>query len=349
MTSRRANSIGRWISNVLLIAGASAIGIWGCFWLSLTIWQLWQNREFDKRRAAPQAQTETQTPALRRIPPRIKEGGIVGRLAVPRLHVRAMVREGDTDRTLSIALGHIPGTALPGQQGNVGIAGHRDSLFRGLRNVAANDEITFETPDARYVYRVEGTQIVKPEDVGVLKPGPASELTLVTCYPFEYVGSAPDRFIVKARLVSQLAPKDIPLQAAANDIHEPPAQLAPAVHHEIGFNVSEQHSRELVPGKIWLGLSSADATNHTVNGWLWIMPDRRTIWLRDLDTRQPMEFYQDGEMRELVITSVARTSVKGYLDPKPVPGRALLPAAFRSGASRESANRDANGSPRESF
>jgi sortase A len=318
MTFHRRNRAARWIGNVLLIAGATAVGIWAFSWLSLTIWQAWQSREFDQRRAAPQAQMPT--PAQPRIAPHIKDGAIVGRLAVPRLHIRAMVREGDSDRTLSVALGRIPGTALPGQQGNVGIAGHRDSLFRGLKNIAANDEITFETHDANYVYRVESTQIVKPEDVGVLKPGPAPELTLVTCYPFEYVGSAPDRFIVKARLVSQLAPQE----TAPNDIHDQPAQPAPAVHHEIGFNVSEQHSRELVPGKIWLGLSSADPTSRTVNGWLWVMPDRRTIWLRDVDTRHPLFFYQDGEKRELVITSVARTSVKGYLAANPAVARAAL-------------------------
>ncbi len=333
MTFRRRNRAARWIGNVLLIAGATAVGIWACSWLSLTIWQAWQNRQFDQRRAAAPAQTQaqTQTPAQ----PRFKDGAIVGRLAVPRLHIRAMVREGDSDQTLSVALGRIPGTALPGQQGNVGIAGHRDTLFRGLKHVTANDEITFETPDANYVYRVEGTQIVKPEDVGVLKPGPASELTLVTCYPFEYVGSAPDRFIVKARLVSQLASQqDIPRESPANDIHEQPAPPAPPVHHEIGFNVSEQHSRELVPGKIWFGLSSADSTNHTVSGWLWVMPDRRTIWLRDVDTRQPLYFYQDGEKRELVITSVARTSVKGYLAANPVVAR----AALRGGTSRRPAS-----------
>jgi sortase A len=116
-----------------------------------------------------------------------------------------MVREGDSEHTLSIALGHIPGTAFPGQIGNIGIAGHRDSLFHGLRNVAEDDEITFETPRASYIYRVESTQIVKPEHTEVLRTGPTRELTLVTCFPFEYVGSAPERFIVKARLVSETA------------------------------------------------------------------------------------------------------------------------------------------------
>jgi len=153
----------------------------------------------------------------------------VGRLAIPRLHVRAMVREGDGERTLSLALGHIPGTALPGQKGNIGIAGHRDRLFRDLRNVGANDEITLETPRTTYVYRVEKTQIVKPENIGVLNNGPASELTLVTCYPFEYVGAAPDRFIVKAQLVMSSSDNDSihPKPVVARRSHSKRSSLQP--------------------------------------------------------------------------------------------------------------------------
>jgi len=290
MTNCRQNNAVRWIGNVLLIAGAIFVGVWACSWLGLTVWQSWQSREFDQRRAAPQTQAEPQ--------PRIPNGAIVGRLAIPRLHVRAMIREGTGDRTLSLALGHIPGTAFPGQPGNVGVAGHRDSLFRGLRDIAANDEFTFETPRASYVYLVEGTQIVKPQQTEVLDPGPTRELTLLTCFPFDYVGSAPDRFIVKARLVTET-------DAAKNDI----------AHQEIAFNVAERHSRELIPGKIWFGLSSADAAHRSVDGWVWVMPERRTIWLRDLNARHPIIFYQNGERRELVITSVARTSASGYLLP----------------------------------
>jgi sortase A len=312
MTNRKPNRTALWISNVLLVAGAAAVGIWACSWLSLTIWQMWQNRAFD------QSRTQTsQIPAQKQM--HIANGSIVGRLDIKRLHVRAMVREGDSDRTLSVALGHIPGTAFPSQNGNVGIAGHRDSLFRGLKNIAANDEITFETPRADYVYRVESTQIVRPQQVDVLNPGTARELTLVTCFPFDYVGSAPDRFIVKARLVSED-------NTAENDIHdEPVAAPHPVVRHEsarhnVAFTVAEGHSRELVPGKIWLGLSSADSELNSVSGWLWVMPDRRTIWLRDVDTHHPIVFYQDGEKREVVLTKVARTSATGYLLPSPPRG-----------------------------
>lgn len=301
-----ANKTVRWIANVLLLAGVVAVFFAAGSFIAMTVWQKWQNHRFDQQRTVSQ-------PGIQ---PHIQNGQVVGRLAIPRLNVRAMVREGTGERTLSLALGHIPGTALPGQRGNIGVAGHRDTLFRALRNVAANDEITFETPHDTFVYRVETTQIVKPEDVQVLDPGPTRELTLVTCYPFEYVGSAPDRFIVKAKLISDTA--------GDNDIHErPPHVVAVAAVHskpEIAFDVPQGHSRELVPGKIWFGLSSADAEDRTVDGWVWVMPERRTIWLRGAVAHRPVIFYENGARHELVITSVAGKSAKGYLVPSPGQG-----------------------------
>ncbi len=288
MTSRRHNKIRRWIGNVLFLAGAIAVVVCVGSYLSTFVWQKWQNREFDRQRATPQQNQENSAET------RIENGGIVGRLAIPRLHVRAMVREGTGERTLSLALGHIPGTALPGKQGNTGVAGHRDTLFRSLRNVAANDEITFETPSATYVYRVESTQIVKPEDVEVLDPGPTRELTLVTCFPFDYVGSAPDRFIVKAQLVSEDAGRnDIQEEVHRAAVTSPTRPKLPTARGEVAFDVSQGHSRELVPGKIWFGLESADTSSRTVDGWLWVMPERRTIWLRNADAHQPVVFISE--------------------------------------------------------
>ena len=104
-----------------------------------------------------------------------------------------------------MALGHISGTAFPGENGNVGIAGHRDTLFRALGRIAKNDQIQFQTLSGSYLYEVESTKIVSPQSVAVLAPGDHPQITLVTCYPFYYVGSAPDRFVVKARLVSHQA------------------------------------------------------------------------------------------------------------------------------------------------
>jgi sortase A len=123
---------------------------------------------------------------------------LLGRLRIPRLHVAAMVREGADSGTLRTAIGHIPGTALPGRVGNVGLAGHRDTFFRPLRNIEKDDTIDFETGSGTYRYAVQSTKIVSPRDVSVLAAADGRTLTLVTCYPFYYVGSAPKRFIVRA-------------------------------------------------------------------------------------------------------------------------------------------------------
>jgi sortase A len=123
---------------------------------------------------------------------------LIGRLRIPRLNVVAMVREGADSATLSHAVGHIPGTALPGKAGNVALAGHRDTIFRALRSIKQSDSIDLETDKGTFRYIVASTQIVNPKDVSVLAAGGGPTLTLVTCYPFYYVGSAPKRFIVRA-------------------------------------------------------------------------------------------------------------------------------------------------------
>jgi sortase A len=122
----------------------------------------------------------------------------MGVLRIARLHVEAAILEGIDESTLNRAVGHIPGTAGPGEAGNAGIAGHRDSFFRGLKNVAIGDRIELALPRGEVVYRVERTWIVTPDDVWVLAPTPSAVVTLVTCYPFHFVGSAPQRFIVRA-------------------------------------------------------------------------------------------------------------------------------------------------------
>jgi sortase A len=129
---------------------------------------------------------------------------LIGRLAIPRLGLTVMVREGADGKTLHRAVGHIPGTALPGYAGNVALAGHRDTFFRELRNIKKDDTIDFETENGTYRYLVESTDIVGPRDVGVLAASHGQTLTLVTCYPFYYVGSAPKRFIVHAAQVSPI-------------------------------------------------------------------------------------------------------------------------------------------------
>jgi len=121
-------------------------------------------------------------------------------LRIPRLRIEVPVLPGTDDRTLDRAVGYIEDTALPGADGNSGIAGHRDGFFRGLKDIAEGDVIELETARRKEVYRVERTWVVDPEDVSVLDPTPTRALTLVTCYPFYYIGPAPRRFIVRAVL-----------------------------------------------------------------------------------------------------------------------------------------------------
>jgi sortase A len=109
-----------------------------------------------------------------------------------------MVREGVDDQTLQRAVGHIPSTPLPGQKGNIGLAGHRDTFFHGLKGLEPRDEIRFSTHHGDFRYRVEQMMIVEPANVGVLAQDQAKRLTIVTCYPFNYVGNAPKRFVVRA-------------------------------------------------------------------------------------------------------------------------------------------------------
>jgi sortase A len=133
--------------------------------------------------------------------PPMASGAVVGRIEVPRIKVSAVVREGSDDKTLKRAAGHVPYTALPGEHGNVGIAAHRDTHFRNLRGIRKGDRVRMVTTWGVYEYEVESLKVVMPEAVHVLNPTPEPALTLVTCYPFNYVGSAPKRFIVRARQV----------------------------------------------------------------------------------------------------------------------------------------------------
>ena len=119
-------------------------------------------------------------------------------LRIPSIGLEVPVLEGTDDFTLNRAVGRIEGTARPGQPGNVGIAGHRDGYFRGLKDVGVGVAIELETPGDSRTYRVSDVRIVSPDDVSVLDPTPEPTLTLVTCYPFYFVGDAPKRYIVRA-------------------------------------------------------------------------------------------------------------------------------------------------------
>src|SRR5262245_9157415 len=119
-------------------------------------------------------------------------------LRIPRIGLEVPILEGTDDWTLDRAVGHIADTAIPGMEGNAGIAGHRDGFFRGLKDVGPGDVLEIETLRGSERYRVERTWIVDPEDVSVLDATSSRSVTLVTCYPFYFIGSAPQRYIVRA-------------------------------------------------------------------------------------------------------------------------------------------------------
>ena len=198
-TPLRRLSGWRWLERLLLTIAVIGLGYYGYVTAEAAFYQAYETRELDTiLRSAPTPRTTTAAPEPRRSEP--AAGSMMGRIDIPRLGVSAIVRAGSDARTLRLAVGHIPGTAFPGERGNVGLAGHRDTFFRRLRNIRPDDEIRIATPDGTYTYRVERTTIVNPDDVWVLDPGSRGELTLVTCYPFSYLGAAPQRFVVRARL-----------------------------------------------------------------------------------------------------------------------------------------------------
>lgn len=134
----------------------------------------------------------------------LKLGPPLAVLDIPRLGIDVPVFDGTDDITLNRGVGRISGTARPGADGNIGIAGHRDGFFRGLKDVAPGDLIELDTTRERDLYVVDGTAIVDPSDVSVLQPRPVDGITLVTCYPFYFVGAAPSRFIVRASLKQRI-------------------------------------------------------------------------------------------------------------------------------------------------
>jgi sortase A len=184
----------RWSARLLMACAVTLLAYTGFVLTDAWIFQKAEGRQFDRLAAA--------SPVLHASLPASATGGLLGRMEIPRLGISVIVMEGTGSSTLRHAAGHIPGTALPGQPGNVGISAHRDTFFRPLRNVQKDDIITLTTILGAYRYRVVSARVVGPEDVSVLEPGETESLTLVTCYPFYFVGPAPKRFIVRAEMVA---------------------------------------------------------------------------------------------------------------------------------------------------
>mgnify|MGYP002404100735 CR=1 FL=1 len=150
--------------------------------------------------SVPQSATLAVAPGLGN--PTVPAHQIVGRVEIPRLSLGLNVIEGDDEDTLALSAGHVPGSAQFGASGNAVVAGHRETAFRPLRNIRSGDLIRAYRAGKTYDYEVESTRIVKPDDVSVLRQSTRPVLTLITCYPFRYVGDAPHRFIVTARMIS---------------------------------------------------------------------------------------------------------------------------------------------------
>ncbi len=182
----------RWTRHVLIICGALALAYVGLILVDAWIYQKHAELTLEKRIHAQEAH------GTARPKPVVKEGDILGRIQIPRIGVSVVVLEGTTSRILQHGAGHIEGTALPGESGNIGIAGHRDTFFRGLKDIHANDEIQMQTATGLTTYEVDWIQITVPSDVGIVSQTTDSALTLVTCYPFHYIGAAPERFVVHA-------------------------------------------------------------------------------------------------------------------------------------------------------
>ena len=199
---------------MLLFAGAMAAFGWAAgSYLGVARDQANWASELERLIEQPRvAGTVPQRDTSRRVAP--ARGSLIGRLEVPRLGVSVITREGVDARILRSAVGHVPSTALPGESGNAAFAGHRDTFFRKLREIREGDRVVVITPEARHEYVVRETRIVKPTDVSVLDRTPDPVLTLVTCYPFSYIGPAPQRFIVRAAALAKDRPRASLVSAA---------------------------------------------------------------------------------------------------------------------------------------
>lgn len=198
----------RWLERLLFLVAFVALGWYGLVRLDAAREQAALSNELEHaRKAAMETAAARAAPA--RAPVRtvaIPAQSMIGRIEVPRLNLSAVAREGVDVKTLRTSVGHVPGTALPGAEGNAAFAAHRDTFFRPLEGIRTGDDVVVTTPTGVHRYAVTSTRIVDPTEVSVLDATGGRQLTLVTCYPFTFVGNAPKRFIVQATLRNSLAP-----------------------------------------------------------------------------------------------------------------------------------------------
>ena len=210
-----------WIEYILLALGLTLLAAYGAFLLEGALGSRTLLRKFDALDSTvpPSAANSNNENGAKEVDSRRRlmqqghsretSGSIqmkkpLAVLHIPKIHLAVPLLDGTDVLTLNHAVGRISGTAWPSESGNIGIAGHRDSFFRGLKDVRAGDSIELQTSRETDTYIVDRIQIVTPDAVEVLRSRPAPSLTLVTCYPFYFIGSAPQRFIVSASLTQQI-------------------------------------------------------------------------------------------------------------------------------------------------
>jgi sortase A len=191
------------VGRALILLGVGLLVLWVAATIDGGISQTWLARRLGAVGGKPRSEellglaTATRHEAA--------TSGLIGRLDVPRLNLSVYVVEGIGGTELRRGVGHVPGTPYPGERGNVGLAGHRDTYFRKLHGIAPGDTVKLTTPDGEFTYQVDSILIVSPTRGDLLRPDRRVGLTLVTCYPFHYVGPAPDRFVVLAQPTEALA------------------------------------------------------------------------------------------------------------------------------------------------
>jgi sortase A len=190
--------IVRWTERGLVAVGASCLLWVGATSVSAIVYQAASLERVRQVLQRPEA--DLQANALETT---LEAGSPIGRLEIPRIGLTAVVAEGDDEKTLKLAVAHLPDTPLPWQEGNSALAGHRDSFFRPLRHIQVGDDIHLTTVRGTLRYRVTRHIVVDPAELWVLNPSPTAALTLITCYPFDYIGPAQMRFVVTAERVQR--------------------------------------------------------------------------------------------------------------------------------------------------
>jgi sortase A len=201
MTPRRALACAQYL---LLVFGLSALGYCALVLFEAACYQASAREHLSQGNIGLIEASTTRSFRTASQPSLLRSGSDpapVGRIEIPSVHISVTVAEGTSPRVLRLAVGHMPGTALPGDTGNVVLAAHRDAFFRRLGELKSGDVIRLAVPGRQYVYSVRFADIVGPNETWVLEPSPGQSLTLVTCYPFYFVGPAPKRFVIRARRI----------------------------------------------------------------------------------------------------------------------------------------------------